>query len=231
VAEAKKNFIEARKLTIRIQSLRDSFKNMSIWPLIEAGEYGAVTDGGITKEDLDIAKNGYGSVIENTVKHLPKKLQDIGRYAVVSRDTSMFKVLSRATQYGDFIAKSIQYDHMTKRQGMESLAAIAKVNEWYVNYNRFAGRTRVFQESMGLTWFYQFKIRSIKVAHQTMQENPVRALLHLAFTPRLPLIGTVGNPLKDNFLSVLFDGRLGYSTGPWMLFRAPALNPWWNLTH
>jgi len=231
VAEAKKDFIEARKLTIRIQSLRDSFKNMSIWPLIEAGEYTAVTDGGITKEDLDIAKNGYGSVIENMVKHLPKKLQDIGRYAVVSRDTSMFKILSRATQYGDFIAKSIQYDHMTKRQGMESLAAIAKVNEWYVNYNRFAGRTRVFQESMGLTWFYQYKIRSIKVAHQTMQENPVRALLHLAFTPRLPLIGTVGNPLKDNFLSVLFDGRLGYSTGPGMLFRAPALNPWWNLTN
>ena len=74
-------------------------------------------------------------------------------------------------------------------------------------------------------------LRSMKVAQQMLHENPFRAIVHSALMPRLPLLGTVGNPLTENFLSVWLDGRLGYSLGPGMLFRAPSLNPWWNMTN
>ena len=112
---------------------------------------------------------------------------------------------------------------MTKEQ------ALARVSEEYVNYNRFAGRSRQYAESMGLIWFWNFKIRSMKVAASMIRNNPARALIATVATPTLPFIGSVGSPVTDNLANVAIDGRLGYSVGPWMGFRAPSLNPWWQL--
>ncbi len=153
-------------------------------------------------------------------------MRDAARYAFVTRDTALFKALSRATQYGDFLAKAVLYDDLMNRKGMSQTDALAFIQEEFVNYNRFAGRNRAYLESMGMTWFYNFKLRSMKIGQRALQNHPVRALLHTALTPRLPFLGSIGNPITDNMLAVIMDGRLGYSTGPGMLFRAPQLNPW-----
>ena len=150
---------------------------------------------------------------------------------MITRDTALFKAMSRATQYGDFLAKAVLYDDLMRRKKLNQKEALGKINEAFINYNRFAGRVRSYTESMGGTWFMHYKLRSMKVAQQMLHENPFRAIVHSALMPRLPLLGTVGNPLTDNFLSVWLDGRLGYSLGPGMLFRAPSLNPWWNMTN
>jgi len=232
VAEGAQDLVKVRKLVARLQSLKDSYRNMSIWPLIEAGEYAAITESGLSQEDIAIAKGGYANLIDKLVNKLPAgPLRETGRYAAVTRDTSLFKAMSRATMYGDFLAKAILYDDLTNRKKMSQKEAIAFVNEDFINYNRFAGRGRAYGEAMGLTWFYHFKLRSMKISQRMMQLHPARALLHTAVIPRFPLLGSIGNPITDNFVSAMLDGRLGYTTGPGLLFRAPALNPWWNLTH
>ena len=230
VAEGANDSVAMRKLSARIQALKDGYKNLSIWPLLEAGEFGAITEGGISQEDLAISKGGYAAFIEKMINKLPNNgLKDVVRYGMITRDTALFKALSRATQYGDFLAKAVLYDDLMRRKGMSQQEALAFVNEEFINYNRFAGRNRAYLESMGMTWFYNFKLRSIKVAQRAIHHHPVRALIHSALTPRLPFLGTVGNPMTDNMLSVIMNGRLGYSTGPNMLFRAPSFNPWFNL--
>lgn len=232
VAEGNNDGVAVRKLTTRIRSIQDSYKAMSIHPLIEAGEFGAITDGNLSAEDMVMAKGGYQAFVERMISKLPNEgTKDAARYAMVTRDTALFKLLSRATQYGDFLGKAVLYDDLMRRKGMTQTEALAYVNEEFVNYSRFAGRNRAYLESMGMTWFYHFKIRSMKIAQRMMQNHPVRALLHSALTPRIPFLGAVGNPMTDNMLSVVMDGRLGYSTGPGQLFRAPHLNPWWNLTN
>lgn len=231
VAEGRGDSVAIRKLSTRIQSLQDSYKRMSIWPLLEAGEFGAITDGGLSQEDIAIAKGGYLSLIDKAVQKVPEGVRDVARYGLVTRDTALFKAMSRATQYGDFIAKAVLYDDLIRRKKLSQTEAMGKINEAFINYNRFAGRVWSYAESMGGTWFMHYKLRSMKVAQQMLHENPFRAIVHSALMPRIPMLGTVGNPLTDNFLSVLLDGRLGYSIGPGMLFRAPSLNPWWNMTH
>jgi hypothetical protein len=230
-AVAAKDSVQIRKLNVRIQSLKDSYKALSIWPLLEAGEYGSVTDGGLSTEDIAMAKGGYATLIDKLAQKTPEGVRDVARYGLVTRDTQLFKMLSRATQYGDFLAKAILYDDIQRRKEMSDKEALAYANEEFINYNRFAGRTRAYGEAMGLTWFYNYKIRSMKTAQRALQRHPVRALLHTALMPPIPVLGVLGNPLTDNFLTSFMSGRLGYSTGPGMLFRAPSLNPWWNLTH
>lgn len=227
VAEGANDSVSIRKLSARIQAIKDSYKALSIWPLLENGEFGAITEGGISQEDLALSKGGYAALIDKIANKIPDNgMRDAARYAFVTRDTSLFKALSRATQYGDFLAKAVLYDDLMNRKGMSQTDALAFIQEEFVNYNRFAGRNRAYLESMGMTWFYNFKLRSMKIGQRALQNHPVRALLHTALTPRLPLLGSIGNPITDNMLAVIMDGRLGFSTGPGMLFRAPQLNPW-----
>ena len=227
VAEGANDSVSIRKLSARIQAIKDSYKQLSIWPLLANGEFGAITEGGISQEDLALSKGGYAALIDKIANKIPDNgMRDATRYAFVTRDTALFKALSRATQYGDFLAKAVLYDDLMNRKGMSQTEALAFIQEEFVNYNRFAGRNRAYLESMGMTWFYNFKLRSMKIGQRALQNHPVRALLHTALTPRLPLLGSIGNPLTDNMLAVVMDGRLGYSTGPGMLFRAPQLNPW-----
>lgn len=157
----------------------------------------------------------------------------MGRYAAITRDTALFKGMSRATQYGDFLAKAVAYDHLIKRKGLTKDQALAKITEEFVNYNLLPGRVRSYAEAMGLTWFSAYKIRSIKVAHRTIRDNPVRAFLMTmggSTLPNIPEI-SVGSPITDNLVGKAIDGGLGFSVGPGMLFEAPGLHPWVNVAY
>ncbi|QIG76594.1 virion RNA polymerase protein [Rhizobium phage RHph_I1_6] len=226
VAEVRKDVRAIRKLQTEWDQLEDSNKRLSIWKLIEEGEFTAISQGGPTQEDLALSKGKYIDYVEELAKKLPGPLKTVGRYAVVSQDTAMFKALARATQYGDFLAKGILYDHL--RKTMPHKEAVAKVSQGFINYNKLAGRTRTYLESIGILWFWNFKIRSVKVALEMVRNNPLRALLSMS-TPVLPIVGSIGTPMSDNFFSVLADGKLGYSIGPGMGLNSPWLNPWLNL--
>lgn len=212
------------RLENQLQSIRDSYKRMSIWPLIEAGEFSAISSGKITAEDLALSEGKWSEFIEKKINSLPEPARTTLRYGAVTRDTALFQGLARAVQYGDFIAKAVLYDDQVKRQSIEPKAAIATVNEAFVNYNRLAGRSRQYLESVGLLWFYNYKIRIMKEAVYLMRHQPLRSLLMMA--------SPVGDsPLSDNILAKALDGNLGYSIGPAMGFGGWRLNPWLNLTN
>ena len=77
-------------------------------------------------------------------------------------------------------------------------------------------------------WFYNFKIRSAKVATSMLRNNPVHALMG-AMMPKPTLFGSIGSPITDNIFTVAADGRLGFSMGIGQAFQAPMLNPWVNI--
>lgn len=222
-AKGRNDLVSIRKLTNRIQAIQDSYKRMSIWPLIEAGEFSAITEGGVTNEELRIS-----NFIDKLVDYIPDAARTPYRYAMITKDTPMFKAMAIATQYGDFIAKASMYDHLRSR-GMSQDEALAQINEEFVNYNRLAGRVRNYTESTGFIWFWNFKLRSMKVAASLMRNNPARAFLMTFMPPALPVVGNVGTPISDNFLGSLLKGSLGNSIGWSLGLRAPTLNPWINL--
>lgn len=218
-----------RRLRAEIQSIRDSHKRLSIWPLIESGEFSSVSDADMTREEIMLTSGRLQAYIENAVEKLPKPLAYVGRYAMVTKDTALFQGMQKAIEYGDFIAKAVLYDDLVKRKGMTREAALGRVTEEFVNYDRLAGRFRGGLEKNGLLWFYNFKIRSTKVALSMIRNNPVHTLLATA-APVPTLFGSVGLPTEDNMFSKLADGSLDYSIGPGQGLNAPMLNPWVNLT-
>ena len=204
----------------KIKVLEDLNRKMSIAPMIEAGAYKQLSEG-MTEFDRSFTSGKLGDYMENVVAKLPDGVRTIGEYGIVSKSTKVYQVANRATQYGDFLAKSIYYDHLIKK-GLDPDAAVAVINEEFVNFSTQPGRVRSALERNGLTWFMAFKLRIAKIAMKQMRDNPVRALAVNTLTD-------VGSPISDNIFSVMVDGRLDYATGYEMLFDAPELNPWVNL--
>ena len=204
------------------QAIYDENARMSIAPLIEAGAYKNLSEG-ITDLDVELTSGRFLDWIEKQMNKLPSGVNTVAKYGIVAKDTALYKGANKAVQYGDFLAKSVLYDHLLE-SGMTHDEAIAKINEEFVNYSNMPGRTRSYLDSLGFTWFMTFKIRIMKIALQIMQENPVRAML-IAKT-----VGDLGSPVEDNLASVIAQDRLDYALGWDMLFGSPELNPWINMT-
>lgn len=218
-----------RKLKTEIQAINDSHRRMSIWPLIEAGEFSGISDAGLTRGEIDLTSGRLQAYMEGLVNKLPGGAKTLGRYALVTKDTALYQGLQKSVEYGDFIAKAVLFDDLTQRKGLSKADALARVTEEFVNFDRLSGRFRSSMESMGLLWFYNFKIRSTKVALSMIRNNPVHALL-ATLTPSPTVFGTVGLPTEDNVISKLMDGSIWRSIGPGQGFHAASLNPWYNLT-
>jgi hypothetical protein len=217
------------KLQARLKSIDDSYKRLSIWPLIEAGEFSSVSDVGINAEDVELASGKLVSFLEQQVDKLPESVKTLGRYGFVTRDTALFRGLQKSVQYGDFIAKAVMYDDLVKRKGMNSEAAIAAITEEFINYDRLTGRGRGYLESIGMMWFYNYKIRATKVGLSMLRNNPLHVLLG-SMLP-VPSVLSVGSPISDNILSKGAAGELPFSLGPEQGVGGMMMNPWLNVVN
>lgn len=224
------NLVRTRQINAEIQSITDSHKRMSVWPLIQAGEFSSISDAGVSRDEILLTEGRLNEYIEKLTSKLPKSFQTAARYAIVARDTALFQGLQKAVEYGDFLAKAVLYEDLIKRQGKSKEYALGRITEEFVNYDRLPGRFRGAMESNGLLWFWSFKIRSAKIAVSMIRNNPLQSLL-VSLVPSSTVFGTIGLPIDDNIFSVAADGRLDYSMGPGQGFRSFTLNPWFNLTH
>lgn len=221
---------QIRKLKAEIQSITDSHKRLSIWPLLEAGEFSSIADAGIGRDDILITEGKLQEYMDKLADKLPKSVRNAGRYALITKDTALFQGIQKTVEYSDFIAKAIIYDELTQRKGKTREEALGRVTEEFINYDRLPGRFRGYMESVGLMWFYNFKIRSAKVAVSMIRNNPVHAAIAM-LAPTPTMFGNVGLPIQDNIFSITAQGNLGYSFGFGQGLRAHTLNPWLNLTN
>lgn len=213
------------KLRAQIRSISDAHRRLAIWPLIEAGEFSTVADVGMSRDDLQLTSGRLDQWVGNQIDKLPPGLQTVAQYGLITKETALFQGLQKSVQYGDFVAKAILYEHLRKKEGLSKEEALARITEEFVNYDRLPGRTRGGLENMGLLWFYNFKLRMVKVAVSSIRNNPLHALLVSA----LPMPTGVGTPLDENLITKAFEDSLGYTVGPGIALRAPFMNPWINL--
>lgn len=232
LAELEAQGIAARGDTQRVAALRakyraieDENKRLSIWPLIDRGEFASIADG-LSEADKVVDNHRLMDMIEDQVNKLPEGVKTAGKYAIVSRDTALFKLLNRSVQYGDFIAKALVYDHKLS-QGNSPEDAYRAIRNEFVNYNLLPGRVRTTLEGLGLLWFWNFKIRIVKVALDTLRNNPLTALLWSMSPIRdLPIEGISDGPLTDNLISKGLEDKLHHSMGPGMISMIYESNPW-----
>lgn len=177
--------------------------------LLKAGEYNTIADLGDLDDDVLLSTGKWGEYVEKKVDNLPDVLKEGGRQALISKDTSMYRMLEKGTQYGDFVAKAILYNYLKNQKKMKPENALSKVRYEYVNYDMLPGRTREYLENIGLLWFYNYKLRITRTFFSMVKENPLSTLLSIAS----PVGLGIGTPVSDNFLVKLITNPFG-SVGP-----------------
>lgn len=220
------NTVELERLEAEKKSLEDSSKRLSIHDLVEAGEFSPISDG-LSEFDAAISTGTWAEKIDELANKVPERMGTLARYAVVSQSTALYKGLSRAVNYGDFLARSVLYDHY-RGKGVSKEEALKRVRSEFVAYNILPGSVRSYADSLGMTPFWTYKIRMVSVAMNMLKTDPLRVLMLNAgsgFLPDVPGVN-LGSAVEDNFLSQAVTGDLGRMTGWDWIWRAPGMNPW-----
>ena len=222
----KKTTLEARK-----KAINSSIKRLSIYPLIKAGEFNTITDAGLSDQDIQLLEGKLGEGLQSIVDNLPDAVVKGGKQLLLTKDTAMYQFLAKATQYGDFVAKAILYDNeIKKNKGIKSIdnekRALYQATTFFVNYDFMPSRFRDFTESIGLLWFYNYKLRMSKVATYMIAKNPLRALMWGAGINGV-LDAGFDTAFKDSFLGRLLGmgPSLNYTVGPAMALNGLGNNP------
>lgn len=113
VAQGTKDFNKQLKLKAEIQSISDAQKRLSIWPLIQAGEFGLIADVGNSLGDLDLTQGKLAEFIEKLTDKLPEAVRTAGNYALIGSDTPLYEGIQKTMEYGDFIMKCLYYVSVT----------------------------------------------------------------------------------------------------------------------
>lgn len=192
------------KLKRRLEIIEDKIGLLSINPMIQAGELSTINDVG-DDYNQSVLTGTWADKLNEEVGKLPDSMVQAGKWLTVSKDTAMYKILEKATIYGDFVAKSIYYDWLIEHGTQVNDALIKSMNE-FVNYDMLAGRNREYLENMGVIMFYNYTLRSLRTAFDVMLHNPVSALLALHLFPDFI---TANNVFTDSFIGKLAGGRLG----------------------
>lgn len=208
-----------KKLNREHQALHDANTRLSIWPLIESGELPSIAEG-LSENDEYSIMHDFATWISEKTKDFPPGVISAAKMATLAKGTALHQGLNRLVQFGDFMAKAVLYDDQIAR-GKSKEEALSYINDRFVNYNIPAGRTRDYLESMGLIWFWNYKLRIQKVVLATIRDNPIRFLMWGLTAGHF----NVGNLLSENALNTNWS----YSIGPGQLPHAGGMLMWSQL--
>lgn len=196
---------EIARLTRQMTAIEDAKRRMEIWPLIEAGELPAIAEDLTVQDEFNLLSDAT-KWMEEKIGKLPPGVRTGLNWLTISKETPLYKGMNRMIQYGDFMGKMAVYDHLTNTKGIDPLEARKLVSEEFVNYNFLPGRTRTYLESIGMTWFMNYKMRIQKILLRHLRDNPLRALAYSA--------GGAAVGLEHLYVSLPWEINYGYALGP-----------------
>lgn len=213
--------IKEKAIQRKIEANNETISKLSIAPLIERGEFSTIADLGVTNEDINVGDKNFFDKIEDRINKIPNHLlRNTARYAYMTKDTVLYRSLFKTVQYTDFIGKAIYLDFLTEKKKVSQEDALITIADEFVDYDRHMGRNRAWLENIGLLWFYNYKIRSVRTALSMLKNNPFQALVY----SMLPAYGMgIGNPLIDNAAYSILDGR--FNLGPGMILNGAFSHP------
>lgn len=198
----KRNILEAQ-----VKHLSDALNNSPIHPLVEAGMFSNISSAaGYEQQGLD-----KDFTFRNTFKQklgIEELMEDfdnsgIGRAVnniLISEGSDTFAFMEKSLDYGDFVAKFVLYDHLTKDKGLKSKEALSITLEEFVNYSMNRGALFDYANAMGLTWFMSYATGIQKVIwkmarRQTRRTAAVYSLGKVTGFTTVPM----GNPLDKSW--------------------------------
>lgn len=204
-----------------MEMLRAENTRSPIHSLVMDGHLPTIAEGLSENDDYSL-RNDFNGWISRQTSKLPKGVTTAARYALIARGTPIYAGLNRMIQYGDFTAKYALYDHLQtrKREKMDQQEALKMLQDEFVNYSILPSRSRDYLESMGATWFLNYKLRIQKILLRSIRDNPLRFLLTAGAAGAMDIPGV----LESNLVTNSTRPNLGWGA----LFRAHETHPlWW----
>lgn len=198
----KRNMLEAQ-----VKHLSDALNNSPIHPLVEAGMFSNISSAaGYEQQGLDkdfTFRNTFKQKLG--IEELKEDFDNsgIGRAVnniLISEGSNTSAFMEKSLDYGDFVAKFVLYDYLTKNKGLKSKEALSITLEEFVNYSMNRGALFDYANAMGLTWFMSYATGIQKVIwkmarRQTRRTAAIYGLGKVTGFTTVPM----GNPLDKSW--------------------------------
>ena len=164
-----------KKVDSRISALETEKKRMgTVHTLMEAGMYQAIVED-LDKQDFK-SNSKFAQAINDKMEGMPGWLKEGAQQIYVSEQTSIFKAMTQATQYSDFVARATEYDLAIER-GASSEDAKKKILDAFVNYTKPASSLEEYMNNMGLFMFTKYAKRIQRAVKDGVKTKPLNVIL------------------------------------------------------
>jgi len=198
------NQLNARKDSLTASQRKDLGNQLSsvigrinsnpIMPLIKAGLFQTIAD------EIELAEHGasfsdryledltdrLGSALNiSRDKGVGKGLKTAVDFAYMGTDTAIYKFMSTATQYSDFVARYAVYSYKVKKgqeigQDVSEQELLQQVQDMFINYETMTNSKLEYASSIGFVMFSKYPLRIVRALVTAFRENPVQMVALLA---------------------------------------------------
>lgn len=200
------------KLEQEILGLQDSLSRNPLASFIEEGMMPTIV------EDVDPDTNHYSyksklqKKVDEYTSEVPQSVKTVAKWAFVSPDTPLYKLLNNATQFSDFSSKYVMYKYYTQK-AKEKLShddALKIASDNFINYDVPTSRGLQYLNDMGVVMFTKYNIRIQKALFQLLKKRPAAAMAQAMFINSFTNLEAVIDPLVwFNMGNPLRTGALG----------------------
>lgn len=177
----------------RINQLQEAINSSPIKKLIDAGLRPSIVE---DLADIDDQYSYKSSFMEKTDKYVNKinpTVRNVAKQVLITKNSELYKALSKTTQMSDFVARYVLFEHLTNRKDnpLSDREAIFEVSEAFINYDIPMAKGMQFVDDMGFTPFIKYFFRIQRVLLKTAKEHPMQMLGLIAlnhFQSSLPLV-------------------------------------------
>ena len=135
-------------------------------------------------EDVNMEDNPYSyksqltEWIEESTSTWNKQMLAAGKVMYMTHDTTLYKLLSKSTQYSDFLARYALFKHQTtrKKNPLSKADALYEVSEAFVNYDINLPKWADYTDRMGILPFIKYFLSIQRVIYKLAKEHPVDVL-------------------------------------------------------
>jgi hypothetical protein len=174
---------------IRINNLMAKIKKNKFHDLIKDGQYSLIIEGENTEDSqITLVDKLMNKGAKKLTEKLPKKLQkaeptmkNIIDFVTIGENTELYKVLTKAAQYGDIITKQIIYEEMQKElkkkdnwNELTRETALNFLDQMLINYTYIDHRFVRFLEKIGGFVYSKYFLRGIKAYTDAVIQKPGR---------------------------------------------------------
>ena len=196
-----------------ILKAQDSLARNPLASFIEEGMMPTIVEDVEVETDHYSYKSKLQTKFDEATSIVPKSVKTAAKWAFVSPDTPLYKLLNNATQFSDFSSKYVMYKYYTTKakDRMGHDEAIQTASDNFVNYDIPTAKGLQYLNDMGVVMFTKYNIRIQKALFQLMKKRPATAMAQALFINSFtnmesgidPLIWfNMGNPLRGGAIGL-----------------------------